>query len=471
MPDYADVADGLRGGGPLAHWRLGDADGSRRLTERIGGRHAAIDGAVRFGAARLPENSDAAIDFGGTGSATVAHDAGLELAAFTLSFWLKLNALPAGDVIWYIINKGQAGGFDGDLLVRLDDEGGLEIQLQSATPGRHSVSADGLDTDRAYHVCMRADGEGFDAYLNGQYLGKNTGFLGAITANHQDLQFAVAPFSVEPANVVLDEILLYDRKLSEREVLTLAQRTQAPKAVDDAVKVPERGTTPIEVLANDTYVGTPELSVEEQPEGGDLAAPDGLVIKYTAGAVAENTARSFRYRITDQNGESNIATVRVSVRAKAARLVSNANCYVESGTGTVVVNNMNDLVARVNDAHSTGLRQILIAANEYDGRNLTFEPRGTEANPIVIRPRGDIGTVTINEAQWTLANTSSWLVVSKLFFNKSRIVLNGDHNRITRCRWRQLRSAAVNFLTARDCRVDHCDFSESMSKNRQGKGS
>jgi Chondroitinase B len=142
-----------------------------------------------------------------------------------------------------------------------------------------------------------------------------------------------------------------------------------------------------------------------------------------------------------------------------------ANCFVESSSNTQVVSTMSDLTSAVNAAPPG--RNILIAPGTYTGGTLKFNRDGTEANPIVIRPQSGLGTVTINGARWKIANTSSWLTISKIHFRSSNIILCGDHNRITRCRFRNMNITCVAFGLAsdktqapRNCRLDHCDFSD-----------
>lgn len=140
-----------------------------------------------------------------------------------------------------------------------------------------------------------------------------------------------------------------------------------------------------------------------------------------------------------------------------------ANCHVEPGLSTVVVSTMADLETQVNAAPAG--RHILIAAGTYTGGTRVFNNNGTEANPIVIRPQGALGSVTINSATWSFANTSSWLTLSKLHFTATNIRLCGDHNRVTRCQFRnitrtciQINDPSISTSGARNCRIDHCDF-------------
>jgi poly(beta-D-mannuronate) lyase len=158
-----------------------------------------------------------------------------------------------------------------------------------------------------------------------------------------------------------------------------------------------------------------------------------------------------------------LASASLAAAAGPEHAMAAANCFVELGANTVVVNSMAALQTAVNAAPPG--RQILIAPGTYTGGTFTFNRDGTQANPIVIRPQGAIGSVTINNASWTLADTSSWLVFEKLHFTNGRITLAGDHNRISRCRFRDIQRTAIlvgdnTGRGARDCRIDHCDFAD-----------
>ena len=137
-----------------------------------------------------------------------------------------------------------------------------------------------------------------------------------------------------------------------------------------------------------------------------------------------------------------------------------ANCFVESGADTVVVASMAALETAVNAAPPG--RNILVAPGTYAGGTRTFNRNGAEANPIIIRPQNGLGTVTITTPNWTLADTSSWLVIEKLFYTSGVINLAGDHNRISRCRFRTITANAIRMDEGgRDCRIDHCDFADA----------
>ena len=145
-----------------------------------------------------------------------------------------------------------------------------------------------------------------------------------------------------------------------------------------------------------------------------------------------------------------------------------ANCFVESSSDTVEVSSMSALASAL--AAAPPGRNILIAPGTYAGGGaLDFAGNGAEGNPIVIRPRDGLGTVTINSPRFQFGDTSSWIVMEKLYFAASRIVLRGDHNRIARCRFRNINvNSPIVTEQARDCRIDHCDFSDWQYDGAQG---
>ena len=105
----------------------------------------------------------------------------------------------------------------------------------------------------------------------------------------------------------------------------------------------------------------------------------------------------------------------VTVLDSDAPVSDQANCYTENTADVVVVTTMAALESAVNAAPPG--RTILIAAGTYTGGTRTFNRAGTLTNPIVIRPQSGLGTVTINDASWTLAGGSSRLVISKLYLS------------------------------------------------------
>ncbi len=135
--------------------------------------------------------------------------------------------------------------------------------------------------------------------------------------------------------------------------------------------------------------------------------------------------------------------------------------YSENKSDTIVVSSMDALENAINTAPAN--RNILVAPGVYNGGNRTFNPRGSEGKPIVVRPQNGYGSVTINSASWTLKG--SWFVLSKMHFNNPRISINqgATFNRITRNRFRQIGGTSIHVFEGKYIRVDHNDWSEYLS--------
>jgi hypothetical protein len=451
---------------------------------RPGARHFSLAGLPLYDTPGLPADSDTAVDMRGIAIASRASDTGLQLAAFSLSFWFRAHTMPAlidPNESQIIIGKDASGLHDGDFTVFTEETGVVKAQFQSNTASFALSSP--VVAEEIYHVCVRADNTGFDMYVNGKYVGKNTAYTTAWINNVNPLTIGVAPWAIVNYNGIVDEIALFPRILTEAEVFLLAQHVELPEAVGDSFTVQEGTTTVLNVVANDTFAGPKSgltVTVVTSPGGGDTATPDANKdIVYVAGAVGATTARSFAYKITDPNGESNIATVNMTIQDVAAPPTGAENCYNESAADVVEIGTGSGdigvaLAAAILNAPAG--RNILILPGTYTGGVQTFRASGTAAAKVIVRPKpdplvGDIGIVTVNNANWTLADgvgsegVCKHLVISKIYFNQSRVVLAGDNNRVARCRFRTISGTALqvgdnNGRHFRNCRISNCDFSE-----------
>lgn len=452
---------------PFALWGLGELTGTA-VIDVVGAHNGAITGTVVRGAADLPADiADGATNFVATGSATIPHDAAFSDTHCTVSFWFRVHSIPGpGELAFPLISKNNAVVTERDMVIYFPSDGVdvLRFRLRGVGGTAFDIDspADVVTVGQAHHACVRFRGtSGFDAFLDGVYIGTNTGYTFGLMNNIAPLRFAASPTFTLLGNAVIDEVVWFERALSDSEILVLAQRSgTAPVATDDVAAVPESDTTLINVLANDSFVGAPTIEILTQPASGtpstDFVTVVDQQIQYIAGAVASDTARSFTYRITDPNGTSNTATVNVTVLNAGATPDPIANCYVIGAT-TDPVASMAALQTAINGADPGD--NIAIAAGTYNGGTFTFSPSGTEANPIVVRPAGARGSVTINNATWTLAPGSARIVFTNIFFNNLRINVNGQHHRITRCQIRNITRDCIFIQDATDTRIDHNDVS------------
>lgn len=480
------------GMGPLSLWGLGDASGPQ-IIDSVSTRHGTYSGVITHDALDLPLNSSdgaASFSMAGSGSGSVPA-AGLSLPIFSLSFWFSANPVPGEtDPAAPLVTKVGAASGPGDMSCSLASGQGDVLRLRMRDAANASVDIEtpvlSIESGTPYHVCIRGNNTGIDLHVNGVFIGKTTAITTGWSNNNQTLQFASGLNFTATANCVLDEVCVFDRVITPTELIELAQRSgTAPVAVGGSATVPENVTTVLDVLANDTYVGTPTIEIMADPTGGDIATAVPATssvrahVTYQAGDVGVDTARSFDYRIIDPNGTSNTVTVDVTVQADDFVPVSNANCFTLTGLNTIPVNTMAELQAAV-DAAAPG-DHITIAPGTYAGGTRTFNAQGTTANPIVIRPTTGRNNVTINSAAWTLAAASARIVIYGLNFVGggtlmgtqdtaiATIQINGSHNRVSRCQFTQINAATVRLHAATDTRVDHCDFSDYLSNTTRYK--
>jgi hypothetical protein len=133
---------------------------------------------------------------------------------------------------------------------------------------------------------------------------------------------------------------------------------------------------------------------------------------------------------------------------------SNANLYVESDADTVEVNSIAALQAAI--AAAPPGRNILMAPGTYSGA-MTLDGAGTQANPVVIRPRDGIDTVTISSSTWNWSATAAHLILVGFRFNGGRLNFRGT-NRIDFCIFRQITRGIWTIGACPNARVSRCDF-------------
>ncbi|MEM7021229.1 MAG: LamG-like jellyroll fold domain-containing protein [Pseudomonadota bacterium] len=464
---YATTINGLTGGPPLAYWRFADLEGAP-LRDEKGLRNGIYAGSVQYGVAALPQESDASVNFGGTGTGQVDHDPVLALPAFSLSFWFRVNSLPPDvdpNETLVLVSKDQTGLNLGDFSVFVFEDGSLNVNFQTGSGSFSITSSQPVETDTTYHVVVRADSTGFDAYLDGKYLGKRTEVIDAWSSNTLPIGFATAPWAIVNGDCALDEVALYPRVISESEVVLLAQQIASPTAGSFAAAVNENTTTAIKVAddQSSSWIGSKAnltITITAPPGGGDSAAVTAENdIAYTAGAAANgNRVQSLEYTITDQNGTSTPGIVTVTVVETAATSPI-ASCYIRSDADTVVVSSGAQLVQAV--AAGAPGRNILLRSGSYSGTLNLSGPGGVAGNPLVIRPENGQQSFTANNNIWNIE--SPFTVIEGINMDGGILRVNTDNIRLTRIRFRDNNSNYfVEVVKGLDCRIDHCDFSDRL---------
>lgn len=462
--DYSVAVQAAGAAGPLAYWRM--ASTASIVDEEAGARHGTYS-ATPQAAAALPNQSNASVRLPGTVTGTIPHSAGLLLPAFTLSLWVKIEAFPGGSNA-VILSRGASGSNFGDFTLYVLTDGTLRVRFEAADGNHNDLDWLGFQLNTTYHIAVTAGTGGVSLWVNGKFRGLDQGHTAAWTSTITPIVLATASFTAQITTMIIDEIALYPEVLSDANIVTLSQVTATPTAVPGSMAVDEGASSTSPLIDSCSFIGRKSSLTVGFIQGtrGTASVNASKDLVYTANADEGGQTDSFQYRITDLNGVSSYATVSVTIQDVGAPAGGElpddlVNHYPASGTSSVVVSSMNDLITQVNAAPAG--RHILIAAGTYTGGTRTFSCAGTAANPIVIRPQGARGSVTITGARWSVPSSTTRLVFANLYFSDGRFTTwDGPHNRLTRCRFRQVTGQTIQ-LNALNTRFDHLDVADYVN--------
>ncbi|AXX30145.1 MSHA biogenesis protein MshQ [Actinosynnema pretiosum subsp. pretiosum] len=204
--------------GPLGYWRLGENTTTMRDSSGHGRDGTYSGSAKQWQAGALPDDQSTSVDFHG-GQAQVA-PAPFDLeGALTLEAWVKPRPNDAKGG-WQDIISRWNGGDDKAMPYEftITPEGKLEFRQIGATPGiRRTVSDDSVSLNQWNHaVVTRGADNQITFYLNGK---KSGGAKLAVPAkvNAVPLTIGNRPGGAT-TDALLDEVAVYDRALTEKEV-------------------------------------------------------------------------------------------------------------------------------------------------------------------------------------------------------------------------------------------------------------
>jgi hypothetical protein len=109
-------------------------------------------------------------------------------------------------------------------------------------------------------------------------------------------------------------------------------------------------------------------------------------------------------------------------------------------------------------------RNILVTPGTYTGGSRTMSGGGAEGNPVVIRPRDGLSSVTFSSPTWTFSGSN--VVIEGMHFTGARLILRGSRIRIARNRFRAISTRCVE-TRGHFLRVDHNDFADMLDGNNR----
>jgi len=197
---------------PVSYWRLGESVGSATATDRAGSNDGGYRGAVALEAAGALEGDTAARFYGSGGFVRVADDPVLNPLELSVEAWVNPDSL--SDYAAVVTKSTNTSFDDGYGLMAYD--GKLVFYINSLT-SRVEAS---IPTGRFSHVVGTYDGRRLSIYVDGQLAEQ---LVLDATIQHSSEALEIGRGGQESSygwDGTIDEVALYDRVLTPREVAT-----------------------------------------------------------------------------------------------------------------------------------------------------------------------------------------------------------------------------------------------------------
>ncbi len=370
---------------PVGYWRFGEAPASTTMTDSSPNANNGmyLNGVTLGVPGALSNDPNTASSFDGVNdTARVPDSASLHVGGvFTVEGWIKRSGTARTQEL---MNKGGKG----IQLVVMNAANGNEVWIRKANVTTIARSAVGIPADGKYHhVVATMNGLGpATIYVDGQQ--------GTITVTpNQAIQTTLFPITVGGAGSVqanYDEFAIYPRPLSAAEVLEHYQTGTdiPPTAVNDAATVIEdSGTSPIDVLLNDT-----------DPDGGpksiaSVTQPASGMVVITGGGTGLTYAPSANYCNNPPGTTPSTFTYTLTPGGSTA-------------TVSVTVTCVDDPPVAVNDARTvgedSGAAAVTVLANDtdVDGGPIAISSVMQPVNGTVVITGGGTGLTYQPNAQY-----------------------------------------------------------------------
>jgi hypothetical protein len=197
--------------GPIAYYPLNDD-----VKDYSGnGHNATASGITPTTDARGESNM--AFQFNGNGIIDVPNDASLNFQnQITLSFWVKLNSLPAES---YVLSHGS---YQQRWKISVIPDGDIRWTVKTATSTTDLDSSFPLQLNTFYHFTMVYTGYSMEIYANG-VLDSYSANMGLMATATDDITFGQETSSVTGYGLygTLDEVRIYGEALGPNEIITL----------------------------------------------------------------------------------------------------------------------------------------------------------------------------------------------------------------------------------------------------------
>lgn len=233
VPLTSSYAKMVAADGPVAYWRLNEADGSTVAVDAVGsfdGAYEAGDGTFTYGVATgVPGETDKGMAV--KAKARVVVPNALELnpqGPFAAEAWVKPASLGANgeDYRTVFSSMGQEAGPTGWLLYQQPDHTFAWVifgNSWSITKWLYDTTHT-VEADKWYHIVLQSDGSVFEMYVNGElvasvewseyYVATSTGKTNFGWRSDNDWK---------PFDGAIDEVAFYNKPLTQAQIIAHAQ--------------------------------------------------------------------------------------------------------------------------------------------------------------------------------------------------------------------------------------------------------
>ncbi|RDD62279.1 Ig-like domain-containing protein [Ferruginivarius sediminum] len=296
-----------------------------------------------------PTYEDGSLNFDGTTNSAVVvdHQSAFELPNGTLELAFTADTVSGRQGLFSKDASGNGDGGhltvlieDGDLVVRLQSDGGVSVPVLTAS--------NAVSVGEAHHAAITFGDAGLKLYVDGELAGQAS-YTGGIASNTEPMviganQWASSDNTADSIQDAFDgqigTVALYGEALSQADIQALAGQAPsepsepsntAPVAGDDSVTTDADTAVTLDVLANDSDGDGDTLDIGSlgSPSNGTVVENADGTLTYTPDADFSGSD-SFTYTVNDGNGGSDTATVSVTVN----EVQDNPNAVSDEATVT-----------------------------------------------------------------------------------------------------------------------------------------
>jgi hypothetical protein len=243
-------------GSLVGHWKLDDGSGTIAEDSSPNANHGTLQGDPQWVTGWLGGalEFDGAADYVDTGYTE-------DLAAWTVSAWVTSPAAPSGDSPSGPVHR------ESNYQINWNHSDTVyQAAIATNAGGWNAASYGPVDADTWYFITGTYDGEELKAYRNGELITTNSAPSGPASAEGNSLKFGRHAAADQFFAGTVDDVRVYNRALTDEEILFVMQggldpgAASAPVPDNEATDVPRDTVlswTPGEFAAtHDVYLGT-----------------------------------------------------------------------------------------------------------------------------------------------------------------------------------------------------------------------